>query len=171
MRLPNVFVAPVKGKDANAAFSTQPNAQPFVHVWRAAIDKSGETASARLILLYISRFTDRGGRGASVSYAQICRETGVSRPTAKRTIARLRGRWLHVQYNEGQLTPGVGKENLYDLLLPQEMLERVRSARVVLPGYHGDTSTLSNGMAEEDLRGRSFGVTARCGCNRGSQLG
>lgn len=115
---------------------TRPAGQPFMHVWRDCVWASCEAPLTKLLLLSLARFLDGGGRNASMSYAQLARDTGMSKRKAQNIIGEVSDRWLHVEVCKGRLVPGKGRENLYHAILPPSIAERLKDQALEGGGVH-----------------------------------
>jgi hypothetical protein len=97
-----------------------------MHVWRDCVWAAPIHPHAKLVLLCIGRFADGEGKGSSMSYAQIARDCNISEPQAKKMVKAVRDLFLHVEVGKGRLVPKVGRENLYHVMAPPSVVDRVR---------------------------------------------
>jgi hypothetical protein len=100
------------------------------------------------MLLCIARFMDKMLRGSSMSYSQIAKDCGFSEPTAKRCAKKVRERWLRIQVGKGRYVPGKGNENLYDGILPEDLLDELRRRKSGVSYRYPETGEVSQRYPE-----------------------
>jgi hypothetical protein len=139
-----------------------------MHIWREALwqDLEGvETTQELAVLLRLAANVDYAGRGCSISYAQLARETRMDIRTAKRVVDKLQDRWLYKVKCGGRHIPRVGNENLYHLLTPPRAVDHLREMKL---GAHRKviTEVVSCHPARRAEKPSKSGVPDRGG-NRG----
>ena len=104
--------------------------KPKMHVWRDCVWAAQIPPMQKLVLLCIGRYMDGEGKRCSMSFAQMARECNIHESTAKSIVGKLVGVWLHKVTAGGRLIPGVGRENLYQAMTPQSVVEVLRQKRL-----------------------------------------
>jgi len=122
---------------AHVARAPEPNdplaGMSQMHIWREALwqDLEGvETTQELAVLLRLAANVDHAGRGCSISYAQLARETRMDIRTAKRVVDKLQDRWLYKVKCGGRHIPHVGNENLYYVLTPPRAVDHLREMKL-----------------------------------------
>jgi hypothetical protein len=97
---------------------------------------SNKSAATKLFLLCIARFFDEQAQSSSMSYAQVARDCGLHRNSARRIAKEVAGTWLHIHTNKGHYIEGKGHANRYDGTPPPELVEQLRTHLLEEAGAH-----------------------------------
>jgi hypothetical protein len=118
---------------------------------------SDENTYTKIMLLCIARFMDKDLHGSSMSYAQIAAACGFSESTAKRCAKAVRDRWLRIGVGKGRYVPGKGCENLYQGVIPPEVVAELRRRKL-----KGEATPVDEGLkgAAETIVASMTGVSA-----------